>query len=261
MQTSDSTLRVINRVCDILNCYSVDETSFTVTDISQKIGLPKSTTYRIIQALTSKGLLDNVDAHQYTLGHQLIRWGFISQSSINLRNLALPTMTSLMEATGETSILSMRFGYTGIWIEMVECRQPVRLVMRIGERLSLHAGASSKILWAFLPEKQIDDILEIIELLPLEKNTITDPHKMREELAEIRKRGYAISFEETDKESMGVAAPIYNHQGQPVAGIGIIAPVSRVPRERISEIADHVVKAGREVSARLGAPQQTQKGS
>jgi DNA-binding IclR family transcriptional regulator len=255
MPNTDSTLRVINRVCDILNCYSVDETNFTIAEISQKIGLPKSTTYRFVQALTSQGLLENLDGHKFSLGHQLIRWGFISQASINLRNLALPVLTSLMETTGETSILSMRFGTAGIWIEMVESRQQVRLAMRIGERLNLHAGASSKILWAFLPSDQIDDILSKIDLVPLEKNTITDPEKMREELAVIRKHGYATSVEETDKDSMGIAAPIYDHSGMPVAGIGIIAPIIRVPIERIPEIAEHVVKAGWEVSARLGAPQ------
>ncbi len=77
---------------------------------------------------------------------------------------------------------------------------------------------------------------------------------MRTELAAIRQRGYATSFEETDLGAMGIAAPVYDRTGDPVAGIGIAAPLARIPPERVPEAAPAVIEAGQQLSARLGAP-------
>jgi len=252
---AESASRAINRLCDILNSFTGSQPVLTLTEISQRIDLPKSTTHRFLEALVSQGLLYSENGRGYHLGPQLIHWGMLAQASIDLRNLALPVLSTLMEATGETAILSVRFGSAGVWLEMIESRHPVRLAIRIGERLPLHAGASSKVLWAFLPQPEIESLLQQVELVPLEKNTITGPQAMRAELAEIRQRGYATSFEETDRGAMGVAAPVYDHAGKLVAGIGIAAPVTRVSPEQVPEVARDVLAAGRELSARLGAPE------
>ncbi len=255
MPKAESASRAINRLCDILNSFTEQETVLTLTEISRRIGLPKSTTHRFLEALVSQGLLYSENGRGYQLGHQLIHWGVLAQASIDLRNLALPVLRGLMESTGETAILSMRFGSVGAWVEMIESRHPVRLALRVGQSVPLHAGASSKVLWAFLPEAEIERLLGQIELTRFEKNTITDPQAMRDELCAIRERGYATSFEETDRGAMGVAAPIYDHTGQLAAGIGIAAPITRVTREHVPEVARHVLAAGQELSHKLGAPQ------
>jgi len=254
MPRAPSDLRTINRLCDILNSFTDSERVLTLSEISRKIGLPKSTTYRFLEALQSKGLVySEPGGRGFHLGYQLIRWGRLAQSSIDLRNYALPVLRNLTDTTGETSILSMRFGNASTWIEMIESPHPVRLAMRIGETLHLHAGASSKVLWAFLPEEEIETILGQIELVALEKNTITDAQQMRDELSLIRERGYATSFEETDVGAMGIAAPVYDHTHRAVAGIGIAAPITRVSEDRVPELAGLIREAGRRLSLRLGA--------
>jgi DNA-binding IclR family transcriptional regulator len=123
----------------------------------------------------------------------------------------------------------------------------------------LHAGASAKVLWAFLPEPEIKRILDEIDLVPLRPNTITSRVGMCAELAAIRQRGYATSFEETDLGAMGVAAPVCDHTGQVIAGIGIAAPLSRISPEKVQEIAPVVLEAGRELSRLLGCPTLVKK--
>ncbi|HEX9013809.1 MAG TPA: IclR family transcriptional regulator [Anaerolineaceae bacterium] len=261
MPKAESASRAVNRLCDILNSFSEHERYHTLSEISRQIGLPKSTTHRFLEALESQGLLYNESGRGYRLGHQLIYWGALAQASIDLRNLAQPYLRTLAEETGETAILSMRFGSAAAWVETIESRHPVRLALRVGESLPLHAGASSKVLWAFLPPEEIERLLAQVELTPLEKNTITAPDAMRQELAAIRERGYATSFEETDRGAMGVAAPVYDHTGQLVAGIGIAAPITRVSPAHVPEIARQIFTAAGELSFRLGAPQQRQPAS
>jgi IclR family transcriptional regulator, KDG regulon repressor len=252
---ADSASRTVNRICDILNSFSDDEAMLTLTEISHRIDLPKSTTYRFLAALESQGMVySDPNSRGYRLGHQLIHWGMLAQSSIDVRNDSLPILRSLTESTGESSILSMRFGNIGTWVEIVESRHALRLAMRVGQSLPLHAGASSKVLLAFLPEHEIERLLGGIELKPIKKNTITDQQKFREELRRIRARGYATSFEETDGGAMGIAAPVYDHTGNLAAGIGILAPIARVPEARVPEVAEPVLQASYELSRRLGAP-------
>jgi DNA-binding IclR family transcriptional regulator len=251
-----SGMSTINRMCAILNTFNEEQKVLTLSDIGRRINLPKSTTHRLLATLEAQGILmRDSEGRGYRLGYQLIRWGTLAQSSLDLRNLALPILQKLSTDTQETAVLSV-IDYAhmaAIWLEQIESPQAVRWVKRVGQRVYLHAGASSKVLWAFLPEEEIEYILNRIELVPIQSSTITDKERMRRELHEIRRRGYAVSIEETDPGAMGVAAPVYDHRNKVVAGIGIIAPISRVPEELIPEVAKTVLDASYQLSRLLGA--------
>lgn len=244
-------ISTLDRVCAILNSFSEDARIQTLSEISRQVHLPKSTTHRLLEALEHQGVI-NKDASGYRLGFQLIRWGTLAQSSISIRNVALPFLHALTEKTGETSLLSIRDGNLGAWIEMVECSQPVRIAMRIGKPLYLHAGASSKVLLAFLDDAEIEKILNEIELVPLMTNTITTKEGMWKEIQEIRSQGYATSMEETDPGAMGIAGPVFDSNKHLVCGIGIVAPSNRVPENKIEEVSRHVLSACKEMSKQIG---------
>ncbi len=258
MAKENSGVSTVNRVCSILDAFSEENKALTLTEVSRAVNLPKSTTFRLLSALEEKGILTrDPDGRSFRLGYMLIHLGILAQSSNELRTVALPVLRKLSEQTRETSVLSVldRANNAGVWIEQIESPQAVRWAKRVGSRLKLHAGASSKVLWAFLPEDEIDCILAQVVLTPFLPNTITQKEEMQAELREIRRRGYAVSFEETDNGAMGVAAPVYDHTNRPVAGIGIIGPVARVTPEQIPEIAESVLKASCELSRLLGAAQ------
>ena len=246
--------RTLNRFCSIINCFSETNPILSLTDIANQIGLPMSTTHRFIKSMESQGLLLHSNGGKYyQLGYQLIRWGNIALASVDLRRTALPILQHLANITGETAVLSVPDGNSATWVEMIESRHNVRLASKVGQRLDLHAGASSKVLWAFLPSDQLIRLLDEIELKPKMPNTITDKEAMRMELLAIRERGYATSFEETDEGAMGVAAPVFDHQSALVAGIGLVAPTSRVSKENVSQVVQPVLEAGEELSRCLGA--------
>lgn len=248
-------MRTISRIATVLNCFSAETPVLSLSEISERLDLPRSTTHRLLTAMeTEEFLMRDQATRKYRLGYRLLYWGKLAQDSIDLRNASLPVLEELVRLTGETAILSVRDGNEGMCLEMVESGYPVRLTMRVGKRLMLHAGASAKVLWAFLPDEELLRILKEIKLVALKPNTITDANEMYEELMKIREQGYAVSFEETDGEAMGLTAPVYDHTGRAIAGIGIAAPMSRVSPDRVPRLAPMVVGAGRKLSARLGAP-------
>jgi DNA-binding IclR family transcriptional regulator len=249
----EPTHRAISRLCDILNSFNDQQPSLTLSEISARISLPVSTTHRLLEALVQQQLLlREPNSKKYQLGYPLIHWGTLAQKSINIRNLSLPILQSLSRETGENAVLSVRHGSMSIWLEVVESPHPVGIATRVGKPLSLHAGASSKVLWAFLPDEEMEDLFQVVTLEPMMPNTITDAGTMRHELDGIRARGYAISYEETDPGAMGVAAPVFDHLDQVVAGVGLVAPVSRIPRQDVETAAQAVLKASRELTQRLG---------
>jgi DNA-binding IclR family transcriptional regulator len=255
MVAEPSSLQMLDRISQILGCFTVHEPVRTFTAICEGTGLPKSTAHRLLGALVTRGyLMINADGNGYRLGHQLLHWGLVAQIASDLRGEAVPIMKTLVGAIGELVILSVLDGDVGICLEMVESRQPVRLTMRPGQRLPLHSGASSKVLWAFLPDAEIQRILGEIPLTPFMPNTITDPQALLAELKITRARGYATSFEERDPGAMGIAAPVYDHAERPIAGLGIAAPLAHIPPEQVKDYAPIVVDAARQLSARMGSP-------
>ena len=210
---TDSTGRSIIRIADILNCFSIEEPVHNLTAISKRLGLPKSTSHRLLTTLVSQGfLMRDVHGRGYQLGYQLLHWGMVAQAALDLRTEALPIMRQLSRSVGETAILTVRDGHGPL----------------LGDRRVGSAGADDHASWpttatpcrrilegaaGLLPEVEIDQIISTIELLPLTSHTIADPTQLRSELAAIRRRGYATSFEETDLGAMGIAAPVHDRSG------------------------------------------------
>ena len=106
---TDSTGRSIIRIADILNCFSVEEPVHNLTAISKRLGLPKSTSHRLLTTLVSQGfLMRDVHGRGYQLGYQLLHWGMVAQAALDLRTEALPIMRQLSRSVGETAILTVR---------------------------------------------------------------------------------------------------------------------------------------------------------
>jgi DNA-binding IclR family transcriptional regulator len=121
-----------------------------------------------------------------------------------------------------------------------------------GERREAHAGASSKILMAYLPEQEIAAIIREGGLPRLCTNTIVDPDQLRAELANIRECGYAESHEETDLGAWGIATPIRDQDGNVAAGAGIAGPSSRFTPELRQQWVVLCQQAAEQISAQLG---------
>src|SRR5207248_7105532 len=132
-----------------------------------------------------------------------------ARAVVDVRAVALPILKRLAAESGETALLTAptedrRFS---VCLERIESAQPLRLSVAPGRQLPLHAGASQKILLAFLPDEDIDRVIS----KPLERfcrSTITTAAAMHQELSVIRERGWAGSYEETNVGVWGVAVPV-----------------------------------------------------
>lgn len=248
-----SQVQSIDRVGDIMRCFSYQEPVLSLSQVAKRVGLAKSTTHRLLSSMVYNGLLRQVAASsQYALGYQLLHWAAIAQQSLDVRGQARPLLEALAGHTNETVVLMTRDGNHAVCIDKIDSTQPLRLAMTVGERVWLHAGSSAKVLMAYLASEELAAIIQQQGLPPLLENTITDPQTLQSELACIRQQGYATSSEERDRGAAGIAAPIFDSTHRVIAGVGIVGPVSRVLGEHQAQLIDTVVQTAQQISIAMG---------
>jgi DNA-binding IclR family transcriptional regulator len=245
----------VDRLVRVLDSFSVDRPAWSLAELSAHLDLPKSTLHRFLVSLETHDILRRDPGNKlWRPGYRLLDWGELAGRTIGLSQLARPLMREIAAATGELVVLTVYSGQEVVCIEKIDARHAVRLALEVGTRRPLHAGASSKVLAAYLPETEGQALLQGGHLPRLCTNTITDPEALAAELATIRAQGFAQSIEETDPGAWGVATPIFDRGGAMVGAIGVAGPIQRYSEE----LAQHYVTLCREacqkVSEQLGAP-------
>jgi len=239
---------------DILLLYDTKIDLFTVSEISKKLGYSQSKTYRLVRTFVKYGFLqENNGTAQYSLGLNIFCLGMLAQQRFNISEIARPLMKELSLKTKETVLLTAVNGTKGIVLERVESEEPIRYsLFQPGATIPLHCGASSKILMAYLPEEEWDRIIAKEGLKRYTPNTSTDVNQLKAHLKEIRKKGYAFSDQEVDRDVRAVAAPILNSRGELIAGLSVAGPVYRINKKQISSCAKLVMQYAQKISSKLG---------
>ncbi len=254
-----SQVKTIDRLVRVLECFTPQRPTWSLAELAAQLDLPKSTLHRFLVGLESHSILrrDTSDK-KWRLGYRLFIWGSLAAESTGLRQIARPVIHRLAGETGEMAILTVYHNHQVICTDKVETSHHVRLSLEVGARRACHAGASSKILMAYLPQEEIEAIIQDKGLPKLCTNTITSPNKLKAELARIRECGYAMSIEETDPGAWGIAAPICDWRGEVVGAIGIAGPTLRYEQDRLKQQIAFCCQAALEVSTLLATGQHIQ---
>jgi DNA-binding IclR family transcriptional regulator len=252
MEDAIENLSSLEKALRILTLFSVYRPSMDINEISRELGFPKSTVYRLIKALMKYDLMEqDRGSRGYRLGIRLFQMGNIVKYQRRVGDIARPFMEELRNVTKETVMLGVIEGHKALVLREVEGMYPIRMTFDEGRTMPLHAGASSKILLAYLPAEEQDRIIE--EGLPrYTENTITDPIQLKKELAGIREKGYACSDQELDNAAKAIAAPIRDHTGKAIAGLSLAGSVDRFHEENLKRYIRLVKECADKISKVLG---------
>jgi DNA-binding IclR family transcriptional regulator len=222
-----------------------------VTEIAQQLGLSKASVHRILSSLRKKGIVEiEPVTRRYLLGPVIVSLGLTYLSKLDVRRVAHPELVALSRETFETATLSIRTGEHRVYVDQVTPEREVLMSVQIGLPHPLHAGASSKAFLAFLPPAEIEFYLENT-LEQVTPSTVTDRDQLRRQIAEIRRRGYALSFGERQAGAGSVAAPVLDYQNLPIAVISVCGPAERLAQE-VDLCAAALLDTTRRVSAQMG---------
>ncbi len=248
--------RAVERALDVLLEFARDPANHRgdlgISDLSRRLGLPKATVYRLVETLTARGfLIRDAETGRCRLGPAVFRVGSVYLQQLDLRRAALPVMREFARLTGETVNLNVAQDRRRVCIEKIESDQDIRHFVELGRPMPLYAGASGRVLLAFMDPVEIEAVIAE-GLRRLTPRTITDPARLRADLAEIRRRGYAVSVGERVDEACAVSAPVRDASGRVVAGLTISGPAYRFRAERVRELTALVLRGAAAVSAVLG---------
>lgn len=221
-----------------------------LSELARRAGLGKARAYRLLRTLEKMGMLAQGSDATWRLGLGSLVLGEIAREQIDIARLARPVLAALCDVVGETALLRVREDVESVCIALWLPDRDVRAHVVIGSRRPLHIG-SGKVLLAHAPE----EIRERVLAGPLERftdRTVTDPARLREILARIRRDGVMASVAELGTESGSIAAPVRSASGEVVATIALSAPLTRMGRSQIKPLMLHTQEAAARLSAALG---------
>lgn len=226
-------------------------TPVALSDLSRSLDMPMSTASRFLSSMEALGFVRREKGTgKFYLGLRLFELGCRAIDDVGLRNIALPQMEKLRDQINENVFLTVLEGTRITYLDKIESRQAVITQANVGGTAPAYCVSSGKVLLSFNPERLEQVIGEGLEsYTPL---TIIDPDKLRQECKKIKKQGFATNKGEFRAGVTGVAAPIFNASGMPVAAISSATPVSRMNKQRWIDHADAVLKYANIISRELG---------
>lgn len=251
-EKSNYMIQAVAHALDVLEQFHTDG-ELGVTELSKRLKLHKNNVFRILATLESRGYIEqNRSTENYRLGTKCLQMGQTYIQHMGLLQQARPIMIEVVKACHESTYVAvMRKGQV-VPLDMVESDQPVRIVSHIGENLPLHCTAAGKVHLAFEPAEEMQRCLAE-GLTQFTIHSITDREVLAEQLKGVIATGYAIDNGEHLTDVHAIAVPIKDYTRTVVGSLVISGPAYRITQERIqNEIIPLIVKAGRELSSRLG---------
>jgi IclR family acetate operon transcriptional repressor len=235
---------------------SADGASWGLREIAKGVRMHPSTLHRLLAHLEAGGLVrQDAETGRYGLGLGFLRMAWKAADRYSVREVALPVLKRLVEATGETALLALYdpLRHQMLLAATVDSPHPIRQIRQVGEWLPVTAGATGLAILAFLPEAEQRAILG--QPLPaITPQTVTDPAALTASLVQIARQGYAITRGERTPGAVGIAAPIFGPAGACIGSVGITLPEQRFEPDSPPRQAAPVMDAAHAVTAQLGAP-------
>jgi DNA-binding IclR family transcriptional regulator len=218
---------VISKVVTLLDAFTPAEPELSLGDLARITGLPLSTTYRLATELVAWGGLERAGGGSgYRIGMRLWELGALAPRNATLREVALPFMQDLYEATRENVHLAVLDGREALYVDTINGRSSVPVRSRRGGRLPLHATGVGKVLLAHAPPQLLHELVEA-GLRRHTPYTVVAPGQLRRSLTETRRTGIACAREEMSLGTQSIAAPIVDVDGTVVAALGVVQRTGR----------------------------------
>jgi DNA-binding IclR family transcriptional regulator len=230
-----SRVQSVRRAVGLLRAIAGSAASPTAPELAERCRLNRSTAWRILQTLEDEGLLDrDPQTNRYSIGYELTR--LAANADESLLRVARPHLVELSSRTGETVSLAVPRRLELVYVEQIQAPH-VMSADWLGRAVPLHGTSTGKALLAWLPASELDELLSE----PLEsftEATITDPARLREELEEVRRLGYAVSRGELEASLWGVSAAILDRGRRPIAVVSVWGAERRVQGSGVDELGE-----------------------
>jgi IclR family KDG regulon transcriptional repressor len=243
----------VERALSILELLASRNQGLSTSQISRAARVPKSSTSYLLRTLVGRGYVRrDVETGQHTLGIRVLSLGGQAVQGMALRELAMPQLRQIVEATRLGAHLAILDHGDAVYIERIESPGFIKMDIWSGQRVAPPATAVGKALICHLSREEVQEIVALHPLSPVSARTIVTLPHLLEDLAATRRRGYAIDDEEHAVGVRCAAAPVFSASGEVVAAIGVSGTVSQLNDDYLPSVGKIVQTSALKLSAQLG---------
>jgi DNA-binding IclR family transcriptional regulator len=250
--------RTVERTFAILQLISECKNGITLQEIANEMGMAKSSAYVIVQTLLELNYISTIENNdkRYCLGIETFGLGMKYVNDMSLVKQCSILIPPIAEKHNKTAFVAVLNGTQIVYIYKYVAQDAKLASCALGTRKEAYATSLGKAIIAFLPKEEQEELIAKIQFQALTENTITSKEQFREELEEIRKRGYSIDMCELEKNTSCCGAPLFDYTGKVVAAVSL----SDIYVENMSTktVAEELKDISMQISKSLGYIPQMQ---
>jgi IclR family pca regulon transcriptional regulator len=217
---SDQFVQSLARGLSVIRAFDSDHASLTLSEVAARTGLARAVARRFLLTLESLNYVRS-NGRQYELTGLVLELGYAYLSSQPLAQLASPFLAELAAQTSESTSISTLDNTDIVYIARVQKRQIMQFNISIGSRVPATTSSMGRVLLASLSEEEFDRRFVNYQIEQLTPRTITSKTELKQELASIAKKGWAMVDQELQIGVRSIAVPIHDNQQKVIAAINV----------------------------------------
>jgi DNA-binding IclR family transcriptional regulator len=243
----------LQRGLAILEILADSRKGLTLSNLTQRMRLPKSSVHSLLLTLERTGYLHRSEVTgRYLFGTKLFSLATKSVSRLELKEQALPSLASLAKETGLTVHMAIPERGTAILIEKIDPPGLIRLATWPGKQMDLHCTGVGKALLAYLPQEEMANLIRGYGLPQHNTRTLSSARRLREELVQIRDQGYAYDDEEDEVGLRCIGAPVFDRNRVCIAAISVAGTTAQIHPDNLDALARKIRRVADTVSFQMG---------
>jgi len=246
-------VQAVERALQILKMFSIERPEVNLREISEALGVHKSTAHRIAMTLEEAGFLRRDSRGvAYTLGLKVLELGTMVLHGLELRRQARPHLEWMNLETGETVHLGVLDSGEVVYIDKIEGGRGIRLFSDVGKRAPVHCTGLGKVLLSNLPNAAVRKIIAEKGMKRFTADTVVSLAELLRNLDEVRQKGYSVDQGEHERLVHCVAAPIRDYTGKVVAAVSVTTIASKLEEAVLKKHIALATEAGARISSDMG---------
>jgi IclR family transcriptional regulator, pca regulon regulatory protein len=232
MAVSNEYVQSLERGLAVMQVFSREHPRMTLSEVARLTGLTRATARRVLLTLEHLGYARS-DGRGFELTPKVLDLGYAYLSSLDLASIAEPGMEALVERTHESCSAAVLDGVEIVYIARVPTKRIMTISLGLGSRLPAWATSMGRVLLAELERDEVDALIGPGPLPAITERTITKPADLHDELARVRRQGWALVDQELEPGLRSIGAPLRDRHGRALAALNVSTHVGRVSLDAI----------------------------
>jgi IclR family pca regulon transcriptional regulator len=241
----------LERGLAVINSFSREHPSQTLSMVAERTGLTRATSRRVLLTLSDLGYVDQ-KGRDFTLTPKVLDLGYSFLSSLQVVEVAQPSMERLVDEVHESSSMSVLDGSEIVYVARVPTTRIMTIALALGSRLPAYPTSMGRVLLSGLDDDSLREYLQGTEPERLTPHTVTSKRALSRIIRKVRVDGFALVDQELEEGVRSIAAPIRNGRGDVIAAMNVSCHASRFSVERMhDELEPRLLDSAREISDRV----------